>query len=158
MESNHKPTRIHLARNWWTAYLSFPLFIGGMLFVIWTKTWPAIKAAESGQALPDGSTWLQILTLDLICLLLALLWCIGVLAQLLTVFTDEGIWRPKLFGSTFIRWPDVTSVKGWNRQVLELESRGQKIKINKIYYKEIDKLTSLVQEHLSSGTRGLSSS
>lgn len=94
--------------------------IGGLL------TLPAARALRAGQPLPGSWSWLEIITVDIVCLLAfaGLLW--KLYADLRTEVTRDGIGRPSLLGRRWIPWTAVTHV-AYYRNGLHIRGNGQRI-------------------------------
>ncbi len=142
---------LYLAKRWWILLPVSALFLGGFSFVSWLITWPAIRAAQLGQAPPAGWSWTSIIAFNCLfaCIAVAGYWEPWV--QLRTVFTEEDVSRPRLFGRTVMTWSSITHVgviAALNGvKVIELRSREQSIKINPLCYKRQDKLLAAIREH-----------
>jgi hypothetical protein len=95
---------------------------------------------------------MKIAIADLLIILLAsgLFWLM--LVELFTVFTREGVRRPGILKPMYIRWKDVTTVKGCNPQegsiVLEIRSHTKTLRINLLYYKNQEELFSIIKEQV----------
>ncbi len=148
--------QFRLARKWWILYIAATVLIGVALLELWIITWPAIKAEQLGQPLPAHWTWVSIIAVDIGILCMTGILCGGLLFDLLTVFTEEGIKKPGLFGLTFIRWAEVTEVVGYIPKgmiVLEIRSPDKKIRINVLYYRDQNQLVSLIREYVPSSAK-----
>jgi len=143
---------IRLAKSWWLLGPVSALFLGGFLLVSWLITWPAIRAAQLGQPSPIGWSWTAIIAFNclLVCMAMAGYWEPWV--QLRTMFTDEEVSRPRLFGRIVMPWDSITHVGAVTAlngvKVIELRSHEQSIKINPLCYKHQGELIAVLREHI----------
>jgi hypothetical protein len=144
--------QLNIEKNWWIAFIFFPLFIGCALFVIWALTWPGIAALRANGSLPADWSWAGTIAFDLFFIGLIGALCWTALAQLLTVFTEAGIQRPGLSGRISIPWSDILSVGADTgmrlNSIIEIRTINRSLKIHKYYYKDHKQLISLLQERV----------
>jgi hypothetical protein len=128
-----------IKKNWVLLFLCLPVLATAILCdVVMTR-----------QAMNTGDpTWRILVAIYLISFLLvgALVW--EFLAELLTRYTPDGVERPTLLGVKSIKWNEITLVKGYSHRVLlnylEMRGGGKKIRINTLYYRDIDELVKLI--------------
>lgn len=142
--------RYRLARKKWPLALVGLVCAGveGALFVAVTR--PALEAARAGRALEGEWSWLSIWGWHAAVALLgaALAW--QPLAELLTVFTPEGVSRPRLFGRpTFVAWAEAESVfvaPGVERpHTVRVNAPGRSVELNALFYKDTAALLALIE-------------
>ncbi len=137
--------QIFLRRYWWPGIVVTGFFGLIGLLMLWDVTSMAILAWQAGEPLPEDWTWPRVIIFDLVFGGLVFYICWLPWADLLTVFTDEGIKKPRLFRSPlFLRWGDVRRVAdaGW---VIKLEAADQCIRINSVVFKEPEKLIAEIE-------------
>jgi len=90
-------------------------------------------------------TWALILLLDLLFLAGAFIPTLSILREILTVFDEHGIQRPKLFGYSRIMWKDVAKIeeRGF---ALYIKSNAEWIVISLSFYKEPGTIVGYIQK------------
>ena len=133
------------------------MWLGLELALFASVTRDAIRAARAGAALPGEWSWWSIVGWHLFIAGAgaALVW--EPFVQLRTRFDEEGIHRPRfLKPPVFIRWSEVETlwaspVRRWP-YVLQVNTHGQSIEINTLFYRRPDDLLSFVEERMKSCT------
>jgi hypothetical protein len=145
--------RYDLARKKWPLLLCLAACAGLELLLYLTITRHAVEAARVGRPLEGEWGWVAILGWHIAIALAgaALGW--QPFAELRTIFTAEGIKRPRLFKPpVFVAWAEAESVfiaPLMDRPYLvKINAPGRSIEINALYYKEPEKLLSLVEESM----------
>ena len=120
-------------------------------------TRPALAATRAGASLEGEWSWVSIagwhLAVALGCAALA--W--QPLAELRTRFTTEGVRRPRLFApALFVGWGEAESVfvapSAERPQHVKIKAPGGCVEINALFYKNPQRLLSLIEERMRAHT------
>jgi len=149
--------RIRLGRKRWPLVLSLTACAALELLLYFAVTRHALAAALAGRPLEGDWGWAGIAGWHLLIALagLALSW--QPLVELRTVFTTDGIVRPRLLAPPVaLRWAEAESVYVAplsNRPYrVRLNAPGRTVEINALYYERPDELMRLIEERMRAAT------
>lgn len=145
--------RLRLARKRWPLWFACTATAGAELLLYLLVTRHAVSAALAGRPLEGSWGWASILGWHTLIALagLALVW--PALAESLTRFDAEGIWRPRLFRApVLLRWAEAESVfvsppRG-RPQLVKINAPRASVEINALHYREPDALLALIEERM----------
>lgn len=148
---------IPLARKKWPLLVACCAAVGLELLLFLAVTRHAVAAWLGGIALEGDWGWVSISGWHALIAFAGLMLCRQPLAELRTVFTREGIIRPRLFGPpVHICWEEAESVHVAplaNRPYLvRVNAPGRSIEINALYYERPAELMELIEERMSAYT------
>lgn len=98
--------------------------------VRWQVTAPDHRPTLDNNPLPDKWTWTGVILSDIGTLLGIGYLASGVIVQLLTVFTEEGIEQPALFGKKIIFWQSVQEIRNVTTANIEINDGLTKVYLN----------------------------
>jgi hypothetical protein len=137
---------------WWYIISAITLFIGFVFMMIYGITAPAIEASRLGQPLPTDWTWMSIVIWDLIFIAMGAILCWIVLVQACTVYTDEGISKPRPLGRTIVKWKEVSHVakhyKFGYLRAIEVISPSARVLINVFVYRSPEQIVSYLKQYV----------
>ena len=139
----------------WPLWLGCALWLGLELALFACVTREALRATRAGGPVPGEWSWLSIAGWHLFIAAAgaALLW--EPFVQLRTRFDDEGISRPRFLKSPVcIRWSEVETLLASHVRerpyVLKVNTHGQSIEINTLFYRQPDDVRSFIEERVKS--------
>jgi hypothetical protein len=148
-----RQTRIE--RYTWVFYLGFAFCIISALFGVWSVTWPAIEATQSGQPLPGSWTWPLIILADVVMIGIFGTLFLILLAQASVILSDEGISQWRLFRRVFVRWSDVQALEITSGNMRFVTSNNR-IELATYQFKDPDVLIDFIRTHLPDTLTGKS--
>ena len=145
--------RFELARKKWPLLLICAAFVGLELLLYAAVTRHAVEAARAGRPLEGEWGWAGIAGWHAAIALFAAALSWQPLAELRTVFTSEGVSRPRPFKSPlFIAWAEAESVfvapLANKPYLIKIRAPGRSLEINALYYKEPGNLLALIEERM----------
>lgn len=149
--------RFRLARKKWPLALSCAVCVALEVLLYLLVTRHAVGAALAGRE-PEGEWgWVSIVGWHILIALAGLGLSWQPLAELRTTITSEGVARPRVFGPpTFVSWADAESVfvaPHVERPLhVRINAPGRSVEINLLYYREPEKLLSLIEERMRAYT------
>lgn len=145
--------RFQLARRWWPLALCSAAFVGAELWLYLGVTRYAVEAWRAGGSPPGQWSWVSICGWHLLLAAAGVFVASGPLAELRTVFTAEGVRRPRLLGRpVFVRWAEAESVfvapHAGRPQRVRIQAPGRAVELNALFYRDTSALLALIEERM----------
>ena len=148
--------RYRLARKKWPLVLVCAVSLGLELALYWGVTRHALAALRDGRALEGEWGWAGLVGWHVLIALAGVGLSWQPLSELRTVFTDEGVTRPRLFGPPLVvRWAEAESVfvapHVERPYSVKINAPGKSVEINALFYKDAGDLLALIERRMGAG-------
>jgi hypothetical protein len=151
MTDPQKKWQINFKRNNWILLsLIVPITGLGILFLS-LFTIPLIISINGGLSLNTYEIWGALLVNIIVLGLVFFAWVVGITGSSIE-FTDLGITKRGVVGSTTIKWSEIVTVYTLGMRIF-IKTHDKKIEINMIYYRNPEELVRLIRENYKSETR-----
>jgi hypothetical protein len=148
MDQKTDETSFHFSKNWEMILFFTVLLLIPWWGCAWYFTVALVDSLQTGQPLPNGSSWPAILAIDLIAVGATIFILGNQVMELLTVVTAQGIRKYSWKGIVSVRWEDVTKIEHKGLYI-QIDTDGLSVKIQTNLYKKPERVWVAIKKRVA---------